>query len=941
MEGINISHYQVIEKIDEGGMGVVYKAFDKNLERYVALKFLPKSFASDEEFKQRFIREAQTASALDHPNICTIYEIDETEENQLFISMAYYDGETLKDRLTHGRLITNDAIDILLQTCEGLKAAHKQGIVHRDIKPANIFITENGLVKILDFGLAKNPGLSEITDSNYLAGTLKYMSPEQARGENVDYQTDIWSLGIVFYEMLTGNLPFDGEDNLEYLNSIINDEINVNQLNELEIPLLLQQSISKSLNKKKNERFQSVSEIVNGVVSVEFIDQDRNKTLVKTFFLNKFVYITFIIIGSLYYLVSTFTDKPALSNISIIVTDFEDNTNNKTFENSLSHIFKVGLKQSPYITVISEARIEKALELLKFPSDSKIDENIAQALAKREGIPFVISAKIDAIGSNFLLSSSIFDAIRMENTKVEKVVINSIEESIDAIDKLVHQVRLAIGESAVSIEKYSRPLAEVTSGSLQALELYSRGDIQQAQGRLQDAIKLKEKAFELDTQFVIAISDLSYLYARIGNQKKAWDYHNMVLPRINKVSDRERYAMLCFYYGTTFEREYTTAMEYGKEWALVYPNDANAHGNLAHLAMFAGDYDEALKANRYALGLEPIFTGVCYNNLGFTYALMGDADSSICYFKKSRVLRPDYGAIDKYLGRVFWMNEQPDSAIYYLKSAQNKAEGIQKLSAIALLASLNIFYGNLSSADLCITAGIKLCRSDNSSSEEAYFHLLSAEKSILGGDSIQYLNSIKAAEELTDEPYYELLLAGISYLNHGYLEEAERINRKLSKISTRSKHFIQYKNSFGHYYKAYCYKISGDYINAVSEFNKVKRIYSGDPFYLLAQSARVLISMEHEIGNTYPELTELIKNKGEIYFSFFPGLRNGGTWLFYLYPQTYYNMAKIEFKNKIYIKSREHFEKVLGIWSDASDNFVMDDSVLFYLDKIPNNRVNY
>jgi serine/threonine protein kinase len=224
MDGVNISHYKVLEKLGEGGMGIVYKAEDTRLKRPAALKFLPRELNRDPEAKQRFILEAQAASALDHQNICTIYEINETEEGQLFIAMAFYEGETLKSKIDRGLLPLSEALDIIVQVAKGLHAAHEKGIVHRDIKPANIIITNDGVAKIVDFGLAKFAGQSMITRTGSTAGTVAYMSPEQARGEPVDHRTDIWSLGVTLYEVLSGCPPFKSDYEQAIIYSILNSD---------------------------------------------------------------------------------------------------------------------------------------------------------------------------------------------------------------------------------------------------------------------------------------------------------------------------------------------------------------------------------------------------------------------------------------------------------------------------------------------------------------------------------------------------------------------------------------------------------------------------------------------------------------------------------------------------------------------------------------------
>ena len=269
MTGSTVSHYIIKEKISEGGMGIVYKAEDTKLQRTVALKFLPSSSSFNEESKQRFIREAQTASALDHNNICTIYEIGETKDlpdhpgEQLFICMAYYEGETLKQKIEKGPLGIQEAIAITVQISEGLEQAHKNDIFHRDIKPANIFITQEGVVKILDFGLAKAVGRTQLTKMDSIAGTIAYMSPEQSKGEAIDSRTDIWSLGVVLYEMLTGQLPFKGDYDQAIIYSILNDTYSPLGEIKSDIPLELQHIVDKLLQKDPDVRYQTMGELLS------------------------------------------------------------------------------------------------------------------------------------------------------------------------------------------------------------------------------------------------------------------------------------------------------------------------------------------------------------------------------------------------------------------------------------------------------------------------------------------------------------------------------------------------------------------------------------------------------------------------------------------------------------------------------------------------------
>ncbi len=278
MIGKIISHYQILEKLGGGGMGVVFKAEDTRLKRIVALKFLPPDLSRDDEAKERFVNEAQAASALDHPNICTIYEIDETEDGRLFIAMAYYEGETLKKKVcpAEAGFSVESVLDITIQISQGLAKAHKHGIVHRDIKPANVIITKGGIVKIIDFGLAKLVGKVGLTKAGIRLGTAAYMSPEQTLGQEVDQHTDIWALGVVLYEMITRQLPFRGEYEQAVIYSILNEEPKPMADFHSDAPTDLEHIASRALAKNVQERYQTVDELLAELQEAKSKKQDAS-----------------------------------------------------------------------------------------------------------------------------------------------------------------------------------------------------------------------------------------------------------------------------------------------------------------------------------------------------------------------------------------------------------------------------------------------------------------------------------------------------------------------------------------------------------------------------------------------------------------------------------------------------------------------------------------
>lgn len=345
MIGTTISHYNILEKLGEGGMGVVYKALDTKLKRTVALKFLPPDLTQDFEAKEWFIQEAQAASVIDHANICTIHEINETDDGQMFIVMAYYEGETLKEKLKLGVLAVDRAVDILIQVANGLAFAHEAGITHRDIKPANIMITKRGEVKILDFGLAKLAGQTRLTQTGAVVGTVGYMSPEQTKGEEVDHRTDVWLLGVMFYEMLTGELPFKGDKLMTIIYSILNES--PKPVNEIlkDVPTGLEHILGKCLSKNLDQRYETATALSNDLrlmldkpsvpipsAKRGFIGKLKNQPLKLAPVIAGFVLFS-VIVSMIMFQFFKSKQKPTDVSLqglpSIAVMYFEDNTGNE------------------------------------------------------------------------------------------------------------------------------------------------------------------------------------------------------------------------------------------------------------------------------------------------------------------------------------------------------------------------------------------------------------------------------------------------------------------------------------------------------------------------------------------------------------------------------------------------------------------------------------
>jgi len=409
MIGITISHYKILEKLGGGGMGIVYKAEDSKLDRFVALKFLPPELTRDEESKKRFIHEAKAASALEHTNICNIHEIDETDDGQLFIVMSCYGGETLKKKIEQGPLKIEEAINITIQTAKGLTKAHEKNITHRDIKPANIFITNDGIVKILDFGLAKVIGQTQLTQMGTTVGTVAYRSPEQTMGEKVDHRTDIWSLGIVLYEMITGRVPFKGDYEQAVTYSIINEEPEPLTGLRTGVPMELERIIFKALTKEPKDRYHHIEEMITDLRLIQKSLDDKTRPHSKEYkkeksFLNSpILWSSLAILLIIVVLLWIFFPSNSIAFSErdwILITDFDNRTGEQVFSGTINEALTIALQQSRYVNVFTKSRIYESLKRMEKEPSSQIDESLGKEICLREGIKAMMVRNITCLFIN-------------------------------------------------------------------------------------------------------------------------------------------------------------------------------------------------------------------------------------------------------------------------------------------------------------------------------------------------------------------------------------------------------------------------------------------------------------------------------------------------------------------------------------------------------------
>ena len=726
--GAHLGPYEILALIGAGGMGEVYRARDTRLDRQIAIKTLPRQVAADPERGARFEREARLLAALNHPHIVTIHSVERIDDVP-FLTMELVEGRPLSALIPPGGFPMPALLRMAIPVADALAAAHQRGVTHRDLKPANVMVTPEGWVKVLDFGLAKlcrdvaaeattaQLASDGLTADGRIVGTVDYMSPEQAEGRAVDHRSDLFSLGVMLYELATGHRPFRGGTPISVLSAILKDTPRpVTELNP-EVPPELAHVIRRCLEKDPAARFQSALDVRHELEDLEErlrreagaqreaipLPEGRARPRAKHI-VALWLAPILLLLGVAAWIVFGggdlrpavwFPERPALAlgeRDTVLLGEIENTTGDPALEGSIGTALEISLEQSPQVRLLAPDRVREALRRMRRGEDEKLTQNLAREICQREGSRALVTGSVARIADQYLLTVRIIDpstgtAVRTLTERAE-----SRDRILPALDKLAASVRRLLGESLASIAAVNVKLAEATTRSLEALKNYSEGSILLDRGRRDDAQSRLARAVEIDPEFALAHAALASTYRGYGyhlDDAKAEHHFQEALKRLDRVSERERLEIQALYHGVS--GHYEEAAYFHRELVGRYPNDPNYHSALGRDYRLLHRPRDAIAEGEKALQLSPSSASIVVNQ-ALASSDLHEWSQAVAYYERAFAIEPELATDSIQNHQYGWAlveaGRQDAARAAFLKMLElepaRKARGHRSLAILAL-----------------------------------------------------------------------------------------------------------------------------------------------------------------------------------------------------------------------------------------------------------------
>jgi len=789
--------YQIIEVIGIGGMGTVFKAFDKKLNEEVALKLIKPHVASDKKTLERFNNELKFARKISHKNVGRMYELME-DRGAYFITMEYVPGQDLRGLIKQtGQLTVGTAIIIAKQVCEGLAEAHRLGVIHRDLKPQNIMIDKEGNARIMDFGIARSLGKKGITREGIAVGTPEYMSPEQAEAKDVDQRADIYSLGVILYEMLTGQRPFEGDTALSIAMKHKSEAPrNPRELNP-QIPDDLSQLVLKCLAKAGKDRYQSADQVFSELTEIEKGMPTTQKEIVrkkpltsreitvtlstKKLFVPAFVIIVAAVIGLILWQPWNARKAVPFSERDwILITDFKNLTGDEIFDQSLNTALTVNIQQSKYVNVFPRSRVRQTLQRMGKEAADTMDEELGSEVAQREGIKALLSCSINQVENVYTLTASIIDPNTQVTLKTEACQADGKDKVLDALDDLASKIRKDLGESLKDIQEQSVALPKATTSSLEALKNYTES---LRAGTFKEAEALLLKAIEFDPDFAMAHAELGRRYLSLNRDPlKGQEHFDKALALLDRLTEKEKLWIEALVPDFLGNRD--NAIVKYRVYLTKYPDDLEGWFRLGYSNMMLRRYEYAINAFTKVLEINPKSSG-SYINIATCYKAMKKFKQAIRNYLKAFEINP---------GSLFVPNINHEFGVTYVEMGEiQKAretfekmiaeEGEPKARGLRSLALLDMFQGKLSEAIDHLNESILLDKTINTPLSEMRDRLYLASAYRAKGMTDASHEQVRIAYEIREKIYigsWWLQLIGKILVRQGRLDQAENLLEEIS-----------------------------------------------------------------------------------------------------------------------------------------------------------------